>query len=193
MRESREGPPDLPLHPSPQAPRSWAGPAISKGSGGPHTDVRVHERVQVGIAVSRSPAQARHEGKEGQEAQQPQQQQQPRPLEQGQRPLTRPSPAPGGWGDEGKSDQASNPPWRPLWLGEEPQPCPSSSGPSATIPEPRVRLPTTRGTVHSNQLRQQLYSGDRNVSGVRKVTKTGWWQNRNGWCQSRKGPQRARV
>lgn len=61
--------------------------------------MRVHERVQVGIAVSRSPAQARHEGKEGQEAQQPQQQQQPRPLEQGQWLLTRPSPAPGGRGE----------------------------------------------------------------------------------------------
>ena len=31
--------------------------------------MRVHEWVQVGVAVSRSPAQARHEGQQGQEAQ----------------------------------------------------------------------------------------------------------------------------
>lgn len=130
MRESREGPPDLPLHPSPQAPRSWAGPAISKGSGGPHTDVRVHERVQVGIAVSRSPAQARHEGKEGQEAQQPQQQQQPRPLEQGQRPLTRPSPAPGGRGDEGKSVRPPIPPGGPCGWERSPSHAPPLLAPA---------------------------------------------------------------
>lgn len=56
--------------------------------------MRVHEWVQIGIAVSCSPAQARHEGKEGKETQQPQEQQQPCPLQQGQWPLPRPSTAP---------------------------------------------------------------------------------------------------
>lgn len=80
--------------------------------------MRVHEGVQVGIIVSCSPAQARHEGKKGQEAQQSQQQQQPRPLEQGQRPFTRPVPAPGG--TRGKSDQAPSP-WWPCGLEKSPE------------------------------------------------------------------------
>lgn len=64
------------------------------GSGRTYTDVRVHERVQIGITVSCSPAESRHKGEEGQEAQQPQQEQQPCPLEQSQWSLPRPSPAP---------------------------------------------------------------------------------------------------
>lgn len=95
--------------------------------------MRVHEWVQVGVAVSRSPAQARHEGQQGQEAQQPQQQQQPRPLQQGQRPLLGPSPAPGGGEGKVRSGLRS---LVALWLGEECQPRPLSSGPSATSPEP---------------------------------------------------------
>lgn len=95
--------------------------------------MRVHERVQVGVTVSCSPAQARHEDKEGQEAQQPDQQQQPRPLEQGQRPLTRPGPAPGG--TRVKLDPAPGP-WWPRSLERSPGHKHSSSGPSTTVPDP---------------------------------------------------------
>lgn len=119
--------------------------------------MRVHERVQVGVTVSCSPAQARHENKEGQEAQQPQQQQQPRPLEQGQRPLTRPSPAPGG--TRGKSDQAPNP-WWPDSLARSPHhdtrllaPAPPPSLISSSVPWGRtsLALATTKVTVPFKQ------------------------------------------
>lgn len=68
------------------------------GSGGAHADVGVQEWVQVGVAVGCRSAQAGQQGEQGQEAEQAQQKQQSRPLQQCQRPLPGPSPAPG---DEG--------------------------------------------------------------------------------------------
>lgn len=114
--------------------------------------MRVHEWVQVGIAVSCSSAQARHEREEGQEAQEPQEQQKPRPLQQRQRPLPRPSPAPAG--DEGRVRSGSQSLTAPR-PGEEPQTRHLSSGPGAAIPEPccfrcvgsSLHLLVTQGTV----------------------------------------------